>query len=215
MVGKPGDWNKLEFFNKIVDSGLWAAMTPSDRSVFGVLFRHADYWTGQCFLTTKTIANKAGANRRIAQAAVRRLISYGILVKKYIGEPKKRRIIYTFLEEPKMMIPIKPSNMALLNARKRAKNGKFLKSEESRALNMHTTIKPSSMHNHKPSNMACKNSYEEYEEYKPSGLKTEISKSTIEAFIKEKGRPWVENFLRSHGYPLSLLENGGGNRDTE
>lgn len=82
----------------VYKSGLWAAMKPAEKAVYGVLCYHANFNTGTCFPSIETISIEAGVNKNCVCAALRQLCVYGLIEK--MRGPKSN--IYTIIYSPEI-----------------------------------------------------------------------------------------------------------------
>ncbi len=84
-------WSKL--FHIVVDSGVWAALSPKARAVYGVLLRHTDDATRVCWPGNVLIAQEAGIHPNLVPRATEELVQRR-LVKKWRKDRKNFYHLY-------------------------------------------------------------------------------------------------------------------------
>ena len=89
-----------------VFNGTWAQMSNSAKAAFNVLGAHANWETGECFLTISTIAKEAGYERRSIFYAISELEGLGaIIVKRKLGEVNHYIVVHYQTGIPPSFVP--------------------------------------------------------------------------------------------------------------
>ncbi|MBI3291635.1 MAG: helix-turn-helix domain-containing protein [Elusimicrobia bacterium] len=96
-------WAK--FFHVIVDSGVWAQLSPKAQAVYVVLLRHTSDEERRCWPSNKLIAREAGIHVRTVTAALAELVR-SVLIKKWRLDRKNFYKLYRG-EELKSLLPEK------------------------------------------------------------------------------------------------------------
>ena len=140
-MSAPGDTPREDYFadyafiQRLVDSGLLAAMKGSDVKVLVSLMRHMDKKTRQSFPSLDRIGREAGLGRTVVQAAIGRLTGYGAISKHRFSSGRKFKNVYTIIENQNLYVPIKPIKPASGSAENRdIVTGKWYKLVESRLM---------------------------------------------------------------------------------
>jgi len=74
-----GDHRKILFHNFMIDSGLWASLTPEEKALYEPLWRHADAISGECFPGRPALLRKSGLGEKAFKRARKYLRSRGLL----------------------------------------------------------------------------------------------------------------------------------------
>ncbi|MBI3292884.1 MAG: helix-turn-helix domain-containing protein [Elusimicrobia bacterium] len=122
-------WAK--FFHVIVDSGVWAQLSPKAQSVYVVQLRHTSDEERNCWPSNKLIAREAGIHLRTVTAALAELVQWKLIkkwrldrknfYKLYRGEELKR------LFPEKMEVSTSPQKMEIRTVqRRRDTRGRFI-----------------------------------------------------------------------------------------
>ena len=183
----------------VVDSGLWAKMKPSEKSVYIVLVRYANYNTGFCFPNIKTISEKARISKTHVCTALKQLVIYGLITKKRAPKGLKFRNIYNVISEPQIDLHTLPQKMEKKCERCRDdKTGKF----KVRPQNVETDIGTQIVE------AGCPQNVEKKERIEREGNRDSInkpptlsySKETIKALLKAGQKEKVIETLLQRGY---------------
>jgi hypothetical protein len=216
-------------WNSIVDSGLLALMKGSEVKVLQVILRHRNRDSRQSFPSIPRMMAEAGLCRESVQAAVKRLISYGLIGKHRFRMGMKFKCVYTVIDDPIVRLPNKPEKSAGKDGQIREKSGRFRKLSK----NPTNANKPEkSAESNKPEKSALNKIEQDinYTEEAPlpspgggnaSGPKPPeasfkakiISDDTVQKIVEAKGRDYTLKVLRDGGYvvpPFLLIEGGSG-----
>lgn len=193
--------------NIVIDSGLWAAMKPSEKSVYGVLCRYRNYKTNRCFPGIKTISQKSGVHKNNVCSALKQLYIYDLVGKKRAPRGLKFRNIYTVRMNPN----IDPSTFPQ-KAEKKCKqyrdksSGKFRvcpqKAEADTFPQKAEAVRPQKV--------------EKKESKMKESLKRDsasdkpfltYSKKTLKDLMSAKGKGWLVEELRSKGHTEEQIKS--------
>lgn len=120
---------RKDFFatpNAVIDTGLWTCMRPSEKDVYIVLGRHANYNSGLAYPGVRTIAEESGHCLEVVCKATAQLVVYGLIEKIRTGPDFKFRMAYRVLEEPVIEANIIPWRTEQRKRKKDKKTGKFI-----------------------------------------------------------------------------------------
>lgn len=131
------DWERqresgwAKFFHVIVDSGVWARLSPKAQAVYVVLLRHTSDEDRNCWPGNELIAKEAGIHVRTVTAALAELVRWN-LIKKWRLDRKNFYKLYRGAElkslfPEKMEVSTSPQKMEIRTARRRRdKRGRFI-----------------------------------------------------------------------------------------
>jgi hypothetical protein len=148
------DVNFAKFYNEVIDSGVWAVLSPKARAVYPVLVRHADSTTRNCRPGVKRLASKAGINIRTVSAATEELVKCGVIKKSWVG----RRIIYHVHNDvqlkARLSVPTRKDRRTS-PVRRRDSSGRFIHplTMDGSFPRLMGSLRPSRMGHHRPSGM--------------------------------------------------------------
>ena len=183
----------------VVDSGLWAKMKPSEKSVYIVLVRYANYKSHFCFPSIERIRQEAGISKTRVCGSLQQLVVYGLITKKRAPKGLNFRNVYRVIPEPKINLAIIPQKMEKKCKGYRDKNtGKF----RVRPQNVETDIGPQIVEAGRPQNVEKKERIE-IERNRDSLNKPPTltySKETIKEFLKAGQEKRVIETLLRRGY---------------
>jgi hypothetical protein len=84
------------FFNRLVDSGIWSLLSPSEKGVLMVILRYTDSYRGQAYPSLAKISEKSGVCRSRVQIAISGLVNYGLIKKGWFRHGKgKTKLVFT------------------------------------------------------------------------------------------------------------------------
>ena len=85
-----------ERLNQLVDSGLWARLSPNGQAVEIVLERHANHDTGECYPARTRIAKEAGLVVNSVRTAIWEIVRLGLfkIIDRGPGTKGRSRYIY-------------------------------------------------------------------------------------------------------------------------
>lgn len=220
----------------VIDSGLLGILKPGELKVFLVINRHADYDTGIAFPTYATIRKLSSLGNGTIAKAIEGLVTKGLMEKKRVSKRFSFRNVYRVREpgiaELKSIICIFPKKTDKSRRILRGRDGKFKpvakNTDNDIPQNTDNEIPKNRESDTLPKNTDKKKTLETKKRFKvletagsasarPKGqaspasnskksLKT-FSKETINGFIKDKGLPWLEDYLRRNGYDEKEIEN--------
>ena len=185
----------------IIDSGLWAAMCPAERSVYLVLCHYRNYKTNICFPSIRTICKNSGYHKNTVCKVLQQLVLYGLIEKKRAPQGLRFKNIYTIFLNPNLDPSFFPSKSEKkYKPRMRNEKGKFKASP----INPETGTFPPKSESGSTINMEKKLSKFEIggnrDSKKP--LPFTISLKTLKALKEEKGEEWVKKQLKSRKYTI-------------
>ena len=191
----------------VVDSGLWAAMKPSEQSVYVVLCRYRNYKTNRCFPGIKTISKLSGIHKNNVCSALKQLYIYGLVGKNRAPRGLKFRNIYTVRMNPNIDPFTFPQKAEKKCKQYRDKSsGKFRVCPQ----NAEDDTCPQNAEAVRPQNA------EKKESKMKEGLKRysandkplfTYSKKTLKDLISAKGKGWLVKELRSKGYAEEQIKS--------
>ncbi len=109
----------------IVDSGLLALMKGSEVKIYAVILRHAQYNSRQAFPSLVCLSKETGLQRDTIQAAIKRLVSFGLIRKHRFHQGRKFKNVFTVLDTPEIIIPYQPEKSASRKSKRDEKTGKY------------------------------------------------------------------------------------------
>jgi hypothetical protein len=200
--------------NIVVNSGTWASLSPSARSVYFVLARFAHPDSGLAYPGIKTISILSGFLKDSVCKATTELQERGLITKKQGSKRFHFKMTYRILREPDLCII--PSRSDKSRKKRvipsRSDKGRFetaKKAEPSPSQSESCTVPSQSESCTVPSGSEKKNTYKDikktYSRDDPSTPKKEISKVTLRELIKAKGFPWLKSYIEENDYPTHLL----------
>ena len=200
--------------NIIVNSGAWASLSPSARSVYFVLARFAHPESGLSYPGIKTISTLSGFMKDSVCKATRELQERGLITKKQGSKRFHFKMTYRILREPDLCVIPSRSDKSrkkrtIPNRSDKGKIETVKKGEPSPSQSESCIVPTSSESCTCPSGSEKKKTYKDikktYSRDDSSTRKKEISKETLREFIKAKGFPWVKSYLEANDYPTHLL----------
>jgi DNA-binding transcriptional MocR family regulator len=184
----------------IVDSGLWAAMKPSERAVYGVLCHHRNYQTNICFPSIQKICQESGFHKNNVCSALQQLVVYGLIDKKRAPSGLKFRNIFRIKMKPNIDPATFPQKTEKKWKQHRdKKSGKFGVCPQ----NTETDTFPQNTEAVLPQKTE-KNESKMKESLTRDSIKQAppltYSTKTLNELKKSKGDVWLKNALRARGY---------------
>jgi hypothetical protein len=135
--------SQYDHFSKIphwvIESGIWAVLTPKAKAVYLTLWRFADFKGHIAFPTVPRLSELSGVSRGKISQATRELELRGLIQKKRAARRFNYRNVYRMVTTPPPRIDIYPQKTDKCRRSSRGKDGRFISS-------------PSSMDNQHPSN---------------------------------------------------------------
>jgi len=230
---KDKDFSKLR--HEIVDSGVLAGLSSAAIRVYLVILRYAHYETGLSYPTVEIISKLSGVNKNRIASATRELTLSGLIDKYRAGKKFGFRNCYRVIKHPKIAPDTIPENTDKCKHFLRGEDGRFTPVPENREngipqnrddhipLSMESDTYPQKKDkkenleiNNRDKDLeragsasACSKSQAEPALNSKKSLKN-ISKETIDGFIKDKGLEWVKGYLRKMGYDQKEIESLSG-----
>ena len=100
-------------------------MKGSELKTYAVILRHSQYNSRQAFPSLACLCKEAGLQRDAVQAAIKRLVSVGLIRKHRFHQGRKFKNVFTVLDTPEISLPYKPENTASRERKRDENTGKF------------------------------------------------------------------------------------------
>lgn len=184
----------------VIDSGLWALMKPSERAVYTVLCKYRNYNTDLCYPGIKSICGKSGVHKNKVCIAIKKLCVYGLIEKWTAPKSLKFRNIYRVIMNPELdprTFPQKTEKKCKQNRDERS--GKYVASLQNTETDT-CPLNAEAVSPQKTEKKESKKKEKEKRDSKKTPLIFPFSKKTINEILKEKGKDWLVQNLRTKGY---------------